>query len=111
MLRQEAPDLKETLEIGKEGQEEWTKGWPVVEKHGGNGQGVARGFRETMVGFFEECKSVHVQLMRAIAVGMWLDEKWLNSYKVPFPKALICLEHRVRLKFCSVIGKYDLYLS
>ena len=33
-----------------------------------------------MLDFFEQCKEMHVQVMRSIAIGMGLDETWFDSY-------------------------------
>ena len=74
-LRQEVPDLKESFEIGREGVGELPNRWPEGNEQAGE-------FRVTMLRFFEECKMVHVQVMRAIAVGMGLDEGWFDSYTV-----------------------------
>lgn len=66
-VRQEAPDLKESFEIGREGEEGHPNLWPDEE-------GELVGFKDFMIEFFGKCKKVHEEVMRAIAVAMGLDE-------------------------------------
>ena len=69
------PDIKESFEIGREGDLDYPNQWPVEEP------GTALdGFKETMLDFFEQCKSIHVEVMRAIAVGMGLDEGYFDGF-------------------------------
>jgi isopenicillin N synthase-like dioxygenase len=37
-------------------------------------------FRADMLGFYDQCKDLHVEVMRAIAVGMGLDDKFFDSF-------------------------------
>jgi isopenicillin N synthase-like dioxygenase len=74
-LRERAPDLKETFEIGREGEPDHPNRWPDE----GSEETVA-GFRAGMEGFFGECKRLHVEVMRAIAVGMGLDEGFFDGF-------------------------------
>lgn len=37
-------------------------------------------FKETSLSFFEECKVLHMQVMRAIAVGLGIEEGWFDEY-------------------------------
>ncbi|KAF2087367.1 Clavaminate synthase-like protein [Saccharata proteae CBS 121410] len=74
-LRASIPDLKESLEIGREDEEGRPNMWP----DGFDEEGKA--FRETMTGFWERCKGLHVEVMRAIALGMGLgDEGWFDGF-------------------------------
>ncbi|KAL2075569.1 hypothetical protein VTL71DRAFT_512 [Oculimacula yallundae] len=70
-----APDLKESLEIGREGAVGLPNNWPPPEN---DSEAVA--FKETMLSFFETCKDLHVNVMRAIAVGMGLEEGYFDKY-------------------------------
>ncbi|KAF4984539.1 hypothetical protein FDECE_17066 [Fusarium decemcellulare] len=71
--RDAAPDLKESYEIGREGEPGHPNQWPKE-------QGDVVGFRGDMLGFFEQCRLLHVEVMRAIAVGMGLDEGFFDSF-------------------------------
>lgn len=73
-LRAAVPDLKESMEIGREGEEGKPNMWP----DGIDGEG--REFKAEMVKFFGECKGLHVQVMRAVALGMGIDEGWFDEY-------------------------------
>lgn len=72
-LRDAAPDLKESLEIGREDEPGHPNHWPIEE-------GELVGFREIMVEFHEKCKHLHMEVMRAIAVGLGIDEHWFDSF-------------------------------
>lgn len=74
-LREAVPDLKESMEIGREGEEGAPNMWPPAE-----GDEEAKVFREAMTSFFETCKGLHVQVMRAIALGMGIDETWFDGF-------------------------------
>lgn len=67
----EGEDLKESLEIGREGEEGHPNHWPEVD---------GEKFKATMMDFFDKCKDLHVQVMRAIAVGLGIEESWFDSY-------------------------------
>lgn len=68
----EGQDLKESIEIGKEGEPDLPNQWPTDA----NGEV----FRSKMINFFDKCKDLHVNVMRAIAVGLGIDEFWFDSY-------------------------------
>lgn len=72
-MRTSAPDLKESLEIGRDDDTAYENHWP---KEDGN----ITGFKDDMLGFFELCKKMHIEVMRAIAVGMGLDETFFDQY-------------------------------
>lgn len=72
-LRTAAPDLKESLEIGREGEPDHLNHWPEEE-------GERTGFKKTMVEFHAKCKDLHMEVMRAIAVGLGIDETWFDTY-------------------------------
>lgn len=71
-IRSAAPDLKESYEIGREGEEGHPNQWPKETK--------LQSFRGEMLEFFEECRLMHVEVMRAIAVGMGLDQGFFDSF-------------------------------
>ncbi|KAI2642827.1 thymine dioxygenase [Xylaria nigripes] len=72
-LRDAVPDLKESLEIGRDDDKDHPNHWPSEE-------GELIGFRKTMLKFFDQCKYLHTEVMRAIAVGLEIDEHWFDSY-------------------------------
>ncbi|KAL7627144.1 hypothetical protein AAE478_003920 [Parahypoxylon ruwenzoriense] len=72
-LRDAVPDLKESLEIGREDEPDYPNHWP-------NEEGDLVGFKETMLGFHAKCKELHMEVMRAIAVGLDIDETWFDNY-------------------------------
>ena len=72
-LRAQAPDLKESFEIGREGEEGLPNNWP-------SGHPAADDFKAFMVNFHGLCKDLHIEVMRAIAVGMGLSESYFDSY-------------------------------
>lgn len=73
-LRASNPDLKESMEIGKEGVPDQPNQWPDKIDAGGEV------FTDTMKSFFSTCQELHVKLMRAIALGMGLDEYFFDSF-------------------------------
>lgn len=72
-LKAQAPDLKESFEIGREGAEGLPNNWP-------SGDTAAKDFKDTMLRFFGLCKELHVEVMRAIAVGMGLEESYFDNH-------------------------------
>lgn len=73
VLKAQAPDLKESFEIGREGAEGTPNNWPEFDEDG-------REFKEWMLKFFVECKELYINVMRAIAVGMGLGESYFDTY-------------------------------
>ncbi|KAF9872640.1 thymine dioxygenase [Colletotrichum karsti] len=69
------PDLKESFEIGRDGEPDHPNRWPV-EKPGT----AVDGFRAQMLEFFDQCKGLHTEVMRAIAVGMGIDERYFDGF-------------------------------
>ncbi|KAF7593353.1 hypothetical protein BBP40_011643 [Aspergillus hancockii] len=68
------PDLKETMEIGRDGVDGLPNRWPdQIDDEG-------KDFREVMTSFFHKCKSLHMEIMRAIALGMNLPEHYFDPY-------------------------------
>lgn len=86
--RNKAPDTKETMEIGRDWDETWRNHWPQ--------ESDAPGFRQTMMDFFkvrgahryirfpthnhqQTCHETHSIVMRAIALGLDLDEMFFED--------------------------------
>lgn len=74
LLRESFPDLKETMDIGREGLEDRPNRWPDHLDDDG------RNFKETMLSFFDMCNALHKQVMRAIALGMNLPELFFEEF-------------------------------
>ncbi|KAF2748829.1 thymine dioxygenase [Sporormia fimetaria CBS 119925] len=74
-LRQAVPDLKESFEIGRENEPGMPNMWPPTD-----GDDAAKAFKEVMAEFFTTCNQLHMQVMRAIALGMGIEEDWFDSY-------------------------------
>lgn len=66
-------DIKESLEIGREGVAGLENKWPDFDDEG-------KEFKKVMLGFFAQCKELHVQVMQAIAVGLGIDEGWFDGF-------------------------------
>jgi hypothetical protein len=73
-LRAEVPDLKESLEIGRDDEE----GMPNMWLPEGDVEGQE--FKEVMLAFFDECKGLQRKVMRAIAVGLDIEETWFDGF-------------------------------
>ncbi|KAK4455877.1 thymine dioxygenase [Podospora aff. communis PSN243] len=72
-VRAAAPDIKESFEIGREDEPGHPNQWPAEK-------GDLVGFKDSMTDFFNQCKALHVEVMRAIAVGMGIDPAFFDSY-------------------------------
>ncbi|TPX18516.1 uncharacterized protein E0L32_011554 [Thyridium curvatum] len=72
-LKAAIPDIKESFEIGREGEEGQPNQWPQES-------GDILGFKKMMLDFFAQCKAVHVEVMRAIAIGMDLEASFFDTY-------------------------------
>ncbi|KAH9948356.1 Clavaminate synthase-like protein [Amylocystis lapponica] len=70
-LREKAPDCKETMEIGRDWDKMWKNQWPQ--------ESDAPGFKDAMLHFFKTCHELHVVIMRAIALGLNLDEMFFED--------------------------------
>jgi isopenicillin N synthase-like dioxygenase len=70
----EGADLKESFEIGREGEEGHPNHWPDQFDEEG------KQFKAHMIDFFERCKQMHMQVMRAIAIGIGLEETWFDGF-------------------------------
>lgn len=74
-LRQGSPDLKESFEIGREGEEGHPNRWPDFD-----GEKEGAHFKDVMQEFFLKCKDMHCLVMRAIALGMGLEERFFDGF-------------------------------
>ncbi len=91
-LRASNPDLKESMEIGKEGVSDQPNLWPEEMDVEG------KLFTTTMKSFFSTCNELHANLMRAIAVGMGLDETFFDSFTSAADNTLRLLHYPPVLK-------------
>lgn len=73
-LRASNPDLKESMEIGREGVEGLPNRWPDTLDAAG------AAFTAHMQSFFRTCAALHGEVMRAIAVGMGLDATFFDRF-------------------------------
>lgn len=67
-------DLKETMEIGREGVVGHPNHWPDHFDDEG------KDFKEIMLSFFDRCKNLHFQIMSAIALGMRLPVNFFDKF-------------------------------
>lgn len=74
-LKQGNPDIKESFEIGRESDPAFANQWPDEARL----PNVA-GFKDTMLRFHDQCKDIHIDVMRAIAVAMGLDERYFDAF-------------------------------
>lgn len=72
-LRQQVPDLKESLEIGRDDEEGMPNMWP-------SGDEEAVVFKTTMLAFHDECRDLHRSVMRALALGLGIEESWFDDF-------------------------------
>ncbi|KAI0082394.1 Clavaminate synthase-like protein [Panus rudis PR-1116 ss-1] len=70
-LRAKAPDYKESMEIGRDWDKVWKNRWPEEQ--------LAPNFKKTMLSFFQTCHELHVYVMRAIALGLDLEETFFDD--------------------------------
>ncbi|KAI0796912.1 Clavaminate synthase-like protein [Abortiporus biennis] len=70
-LRAKAPDYKESMEIGRDWDKTWKNQWPE--------ESLAPGFKQTMLEFFQTCHELHSVVMRAIALGLDLEESYFDD--------------------------------
>ncbi|CAL1701221.1 unnamed protein product [Somion occarium] len=70
-LRAKAPDFKESMEIGRDWDKTWKNRWPEEK--------LVPQFKPTMLSFFQTCHELHVLVMRAIALGLDLEENFFDD--------------------------------
>ncbi|KAI9709494.1 MAG: hypothetical protein M1820_003254 [Bogoriella megaspora] len=76
-LRAEVPDLKESFEIGREGEEGCPNQWPDEKLRSDD---ESKEFKAVTQDFFARCKDLHVLVMRALALGLGLEEHYFDEY-------------------------------
>jgi isopenicillin N synthase-like dioxygenase len=79
-LDAELPDLKETFDMGYEGEKEYQNRWPMHE---------LPSFKETMLELFDEYDHLHLNILRALARGMGLPS---DDYFTPLCRYETCVE-------------------
>ncbi|KAF8138387.1 hypothetical protein EV363DRAFT_1427310 [Boletus edulis] len=70
-LRTNAPDMKETMEIGRDWDPVWRNKWPK--------EADSPGYKQTMLQFFQTCHELHVTVMRSVALGLDLPECFFDQ--------------------------------
>ncbi|KAK3296170.1 uncharacterized protein B0H64DRAFT_397560 [Chaetomium fimeti] len=78
-LRTSIPDIKESLEIGREDEPGHPNRWPS-EEAGEGAPNELTGFKQSMLSFFGDLAELHTSVMRAIAVGMGLPETHFDRF-------------------------------
>ncbi|RPA95192.1 Clavaminate synthase-like protein [Choiromyces venosus 120613-1] len=68
-LRAANPDLKESFEVGRDDELEYPNSWPEDPD-----------FVTIMKAFFDTCKDLHIKVMRAIGLGLGLQEGFFDEY-------------------------------
>ncbi|KAL1966832.1 hypothetical protein VTN77DRAFT_3797 [Rasamsonia byssochlamydoides] len=73
-LRNANPDLKESMEIGRDGVDDLPNRWPDhLDEEG-------KDFKRVMQNFFHLGQDLHMKVMRAIALGMGLPETFFDEF-------------------------------
>lgn len=70
--RAKAPDVKESFEVGREGDEHMPNIWLP--------EGVLPGFKETCLDFFWMCNETKFKVLSALALGLHLPEDFFEQY-------------------------------
>ncbi|KAG5930847.1 hypothetical protein E4U53_002102 [Claviceps sorghi] len=79
-MRSAAPDLKETMEIGRDTDPRFPNQWPDEDDATRVG---LRGFRADMMDFYGKCQALEAEVMRAIALGLGLEQDFFEQYIHP----------------------------
>jgi len=69
-LRRTAPDVKESMEIGLETDPEFRNYWPPID--------MSPQFRSTMINFYDVSHKLHLDVLRAVALGLDMDEHYFD---------------------------------
>ncbi len=70
-LREASPDLKESMEIGKEPSSDYENNWPT---HDGGA------FRHTMLQFFDTAHNLHLEVLDAIGIGLGFRPRYFDRF-------------------------------
>ena len=73
-LRGGLPDMKETIDIGREGVEGLPNQWPDSFDEEG------KIFKRDMYEFWMQCKKLHVQVMKCVGMGLGYDVSYFDHY-------------------------------
>ncbi|KAI9698687.1 MAG: hypothetical protein M1836_003797 [Candelina mexicana] len=73
-LRAANPDLKESMEIGREGVPECPNNWP--DRFDAQGET----FKSVMQSFYLKCHSLQMEVMRSMALGLGLQQGFFDEY-------------------------------
>lgn len=81
----EGEDVKESFEIGREGDEEGGDNhWPGFSQGDGGpeaeGKAFDSEFRTTMIEFFARCQELHRAVMKGVAIGLGLSDTFFEPY-------------------------------
>ncbi|KAH9841554.1 Clavaminate synthase-like protein [Rhodofomes roseus] len=71
-IRAKAPDAKESFEVGREEDAAMTNIWLP--------DGVFPGFKEACLDFFWVCREVELTILRALSLGLHLEEGFLEKF-------------------------------
>ncbi|KAI8842937.1 hypothetical protein BC829DRAFT_401436 [Chytridium lagenaria] len=69
-LREQSPDLKESLEIGKEPSSDYQNRWPNHDIE----------FRPRMLNFYNVAHNLHLEVMRSIGLGLGIGEHFFDKF-------------------------------
>ncbi|KAK8162519.1 hypothetical protein BKA80DRAFT_343062 [Phyllosticta citrichinensis] len=73
-LRKAVPDLKESMEIGRDDDPDCPNMWPdAIDDEG-------KLFKSTMKDFWKACALLHQDIMKAVALGLGLNADWFDGY-------------------------------
>lgn len=61
------------MDIGREG-DGFDNHWPDTFDQAG------KEFKAHMLKFFDQCKQIHIEIMRAIAVGLGIQKYWFDGF-------------------------------
>ena len=79
------PDIKETFDIGFEGETAFENRWPV-------GTEIYDNFKETMLEYFDEYDKLHLNILRALARGMGFDS---DDYFTPLCNGALVVKPKI----------------
>ncbi|KAH9936305.1 thymine dioxygenase [Fomitopsis serialis] len=71
-IRAKAPDVKESFEIGREEDAAMTNIWLPED--------VFPGFKEASLEFFWACREIELTILRALSLGLHLEESFLEKF-------------------------------
>ncbi|KAL2821310.1 hypothetical protein BDW59DRAFT_174278 [Aspergillus cavernicola] len=90
-LGEESPDIKETLHFGRENDPQYENIWPEES-------GELVSFKEDILRFYGFCSGLADKLMRAIALGLGIEEGYFNRF-------MTFGDHKLRLLHYPEVSK------